>query len=99
VLFCHARGAVNNRSRDNGYPGFPPPPPPIQKQVIRSRRYRKAKATAELLAMIADVPPGAPQPRPALKTEEWLFESATEFVDALEKYFAERTRSRGRFLR
>ncbi len=36
-------------------------------------------------------PPLAPhRPRPILETEEWLFESATEFIEALEKYYAER---------
>jgi hypothetical protein len=47
---------------------------------------------AELLAMIAAAyPPLAPhRPRPVLETEEWLFESATEFIEALEKYYAER---------
>jgi hypothetical protein len=56
-----------------------------------SRRDRKAKATAEVLAMIADAHPSlAPhQPRPTLETEEWLFESATEFCAALDR-FAER---------
>jgi hypothetical protein len=49
-----------------------------------SRRDRKAKAVAEVLAMIADAyPPLAPhRPRPVLETEEWLFESATEFIKA-----------------
>ena len=57
-----------------------------------SRRDRKAKAVAEVLAMMADAyPPLAPhRPRPILETEEWLFESATEFSEALEKYCAER---------
>ena len=60
--------------------------------IHSSRRDRKAKAIAEVLAMIADsYPPLAPhRPRPVLETEEWLFESATEFIEALEKYYAER---------
>jgi hypothetical protein len=41
--------------------------------------------------MIDANPPLAPhQPRPVLETEELLFESATEFFEALEKYYAER---------
>jgi hypothetical protein len=57
------------------------------------RRGRKAKAIAEVLAMIADAhPPRAPhRPRPALEVDEWLFESATEFFTASEKY-AERAK-------
>jgi hypothetical protein len=57
-----------------------------------SRRDRKAKAVAEVLAMMADAyPPLAPQrPRPVLETDEWLFEGATEFIEALEKYYAGR---------
>ncbi len=60
--------------------------------IHSSRRDRKAKAIAEVLAMIADAyPPLAPhRPRPVLETEEWLFESATEFIEALEKYYVER---------
>ena len=60
--------------------------------IHSSHRERKAKATAEVLTMIADAyPPLAPpRPRPALETEEWLFESATEFIEAREKYYAER---------
>jgi hypothetical protein len=55
------------------------------------RRDRKAKAIGEVQAMIDDAyPPLAPhRPRPVLETEEWLFESATEFIEALEKYCAE----------
>jgi hypothetical protein len=50
--------------------------------IHSSRRDRKAKAIAEVLAMIADAyPPLAPnRPRPVLETEEWPFESATEFI-------------------
>jgi hypothetical protein len=60
--------------------------------IHSSRRDRKAKAIAEVLAMIADAyPPRAPhRPRPVHESEEWLFESATEFIEALEKYYAER---------
>jgi hypothetical protein len=54
--------------------------------IDSSRRDRKTKAIAEVLAMIADAhPPLAPlSPRP--ETEEWLWESATEFCAALELY-------------
>ena len=64
---------------------------PGKTMIHSSRRDRKAKAIAEVLAMIADVhPPIAPhRPRPVPDTEEWLFESATEFIDALDKYYAE----------
>ena len=60
--------------------------------IHSSRRGRKAKAIGEVQAMIDDAyPPLAPHPpRPVLETEEWLFESATEFIEALEKYYAER---------
>jgi hypothetical protein len=58
--------------------------------IRSSRRERKAKATAEVLAMIADAkPPLVPhQPLPAPEIEEWLFESATEFIEALDEYYA-----------
>ena len=56
--------------------------------IHSSRRDRKARATAEVLAMIADVHPElAPhRPRPARETDEWLWESATEFCAALDRY-------------
>ena len=61
--------------------------------IHSSHRDRKAKAIAEVLAMIADAsPPLAPhRPSPVHEAEEWLFESATEFIEGLEKYYAERT--------
>ena len=64
----------------------------LDKAMIHSsHRDRRAKAIAEVLAMIDANPPLAPhQPRPVLETEEWLFESATEFFEALEIYYAER---------
>ena len=64
----------------------------LDKAMIHSsHRDRKAKAIAEVLAMIeADLPLAPHRPRPVLETEEWLFESATEFIGALEKYYAER---------
>jgi hypothetical protein len=65
---------------------------PDKTMIHSSRRDRKAKAIAEVLAMIADVhPPIAPhRPRPILDAEAWLFESATEFIETLDKYYAER---------
>jgi hypothetical protein len=52
--------------------------------IHSSRRDRKTKAIAEVLAMIADAhPPLAPlRPCPVLETEEWLGERATEFCAA-----------------
>jgi hypothetical protein len=56
--------------------------------IHSSHRDRKAKAIAEVLAMIdADLPLAPHRPRPVLETEEWLFD---EFIEALEKYYAER---------
>ena len=62
--------------------------------IHSSRRDRKAKAIAEVLAMIADAHPTVVlhQPRPDLDTEAGPFESATEFIEALEKYYAERAK-------
>jgi hypothetical protein len=56
--------------------------------IHSSRRDRKTKAIAEVLAMIADAhPPLAPlRPYPILEKEEWLWESATEFCAALDLY-------------
>ena len=55
--------------------------------IHSSRRERKTKAIAEVLAMIADAHPelvrGRPRPR---KTDEWLRESATEFCAALDRH-------------
>jgi len=55
--------------------------------IHSSRRDRKAKVIAEVLAMIANAhPPLAPhQPRPVLEGDEWLFESATKFGASSEK--------------
>ena len=52
------------------------------------RRDRKTKAIAEVLAMIGDAHPElAPHhPRPVRKTDEWLWEYATEFCAALDRY-------------
>jgi hypothetical protein len=59
--------------------------------IHSSRRDRKTKAIAEVLAMFADAHPElAPhRPRSVRETDEWLSESATEFSAALEKYYAE----------
>ena len=54
--------------------------------INSSRRDRKTKAIAEVLAMIADAHPAPLSPRP--ETEEWLWQSATEFCAALELYAA-----------
>ena len=57
--------------------------------IHSSHRDRKTKAVAEVLAMIDDAYPPH-RPSPVLdETEEWLFESP-EFIEALEKYYAER---------
>jgi hypothetical protein len=56
--------------------------------IHSSHRDRRTKTIAEVLAMIADAhPPLAPlRPCPVLETEEWLWESATEFCAALDRY-------------
>ena len=56
--------------------------------IHSSRRDRKTKAIAEALAMFADAHPElAPHhPRPVCETEEWLWENATEFCAALDRY-------------
>jgi hypothetical protein len=56
--------------------------------IYSSRRTRRAKAFAEALALTANSdPPFAPhRARPILEAEEWLFESATEFCAALDRY-------------
>jgi hypothetical protein len=61
---------------------------PGKAMIHSSRRDRKTKAIAEVLAIIADAhPPLAPlRPCPVLDTEEWLWESATEFCAALDRY-------------
>ena len=56
--------------------------------IHSSRRDRKTKAIAEALAMIADAHPELEphRPRPVRETDEWLWESATEFCAALDRY-------------
>ena len=69
---------------------------PSSRRIVRERkamiqsscRDRKAKAIAEVLAMIANArSPLAPhRSRPLLEADEQLFEIAAEFCAALEKY-------------
>ena len=57
--------------------------------MIHSTRWdRKTKAIAEALAMIADahLEFDPHRPRPVRETDEWLWESATEFCAALDHY-------------
>jgi len=56
--------------------------------IHSSRRDRKTKAIAEALAMIADAHPELDphRPRPVRETDEWVWESATEFCAALDRY-------------
>jgi hypothetical protein len=58
--------------------------------IHSSHRNRKTKAIAEVLAMIADAHPELTphHPRPVRETDEWLWESATEFCAALDRYAA-----------
>jgi hypothetical protein len=53
--------------------------------IHSSRRDRKTKAIAEVLAMIPDVHPELVphRPCPVRETDEWLWESATEFCAAM----------------
>jgi hypothetical protein len=59
-----------------------------QRMIQTSRRDRKTKAIAEALAMIADAHPELDphRPGPVRETDEWLWESATEFCAALDHY-------------
>jgi len=56
--------------------------------IHSSRRDRKAKAIAEALAMLADAHTELEphRRRPVRETDEWLWESATEFCAALDRY-------------
>ena len=56
--------------------------------IHSSRRDRKAKAIAEASAMLADAHPELDphRPRPVRETDEWLWESATEFCAAMDRY-------------
>ena len=56
--------------------------------IRSSHRDSKVKAIAEVLAMIADAHPElAPNdPRAVRESDEWLWESATEFCAVLDRY-------------
>jgi hypothetical protein len=56
--------------------------------IHSSRRKPKAKAIAEVLAMIADAHPkiATHYSRPVRETDEWLWENATEFCATLDSY-------------
>src|ERR1700732_3462641 len=56
--------------------------------IHSSRRDRKTKAIAEALAMLADAHPELVphRPRPVRETDEWLWESATQFCASLDRY-------------
>ena len=56
--------------------------------IHSSHRDRKTKAIAEVLAMMPDAHPELVRhrPRPVRETDEWLWENATEFCDALDRY-------------
>lgn len=57
--------------------------------LYSSRRGRRTKAMAEMLAMIASARPLTPHRADAAAyAEESLYESATEFCAALEQYAA-----------
>jgi hypothetical protein len=58
--------------------------------IHSSRRDRKTKAIAEVLAMIADAHPKLvlDRPQPVRESDEWLWENATEFCAALDRYGA-----------
>ena len=66
--------------------------------IHSSRRKPKAKAIAEVLAMIADAHADhAPHhPRPVRETDEWLWEIATEFCAALDRYAGRAVQSKRR---
>jgi len=59
-----------------------------------SHRDRRIKAIAEVLAMIADAYPELPPNRPSYDREadEWLWEIATGFCAALDRYAEHRMR-------
>jgi len=66
---------------------FFPPFLPGNAMIHSSHRDRKTKAIPEVLAMIPDVHPELPhRPRPVRETDEWLWESATEFCAAMDHY-------------
>ena len=56
--------------------------------IHSSHRDRKTKAIAEVLAMMPDAHPELVRhrPRPVRETDEWLWESATEFCATMDRY-------------
>jgi hypothetical protein len=60
--------------------------------IHSSCRDRKARDIAEVLAMIADAHPSIAPHRPhqVLETDDGIFGSAAEFIEALDKYYARR---------
>jgi len=56
--------------------------------IHSSRRDRKTKAIAEVLAMMADtrLERTPHHPRPVREIDEWLWESTTDFCAALDRY-------------
>jgi hypothetical protein len=56
--------------------------------IHSSHRNLRTKAIAEVLAMIADAHPerATHHPRAICESDEWLWESATEFCAALDRY-------------
>jgi hypothetical protein len=61
---------------------------PGNAMIHSSRRDRKTKAIAEALAMIAGAHPEleSHRLRPVGETDKWLWESATEFCTAMDRY-------------
>jgi hypothetical protein len=64
--------------------------------IQSSRRNRRAKAIAEVLAMIADAQhPTVPHRSLSIhETDEWLSQNVTEFCAALDVYAKSATRKR-----
>jgi hypothetical protein len=67
---------------------------PGKAMIQSSRRDRRAKAVAEVLAIIANAQhPSAPhRPLPIREADEWLSQSAPEFCAALDFYANRATR-------
>src|SRR6202040_424582 len=67
---------------------FFPPFLPGNAMIHSSHRDRKTKAIAEVLAMMPDAHPELVRhrPRPVRETDEWLWESATEFCATMDRY-------------
>jgi hypothetical protein len=60
---------------------------PDKAMIHSSHRDHKTKVIAEVLAMMSDVHPELVphRPRPVRETDEWLWESATEFCAAMDR--------------